>query len=239
MARQKMCRYAIFHNLRRVRFKSCHPKIRLYEYSTTRAGQTAVNFLNGYENYLVCDGYDGYNKLSNVKRCGCWAHARRKFYESIPDDENLKKTSMANEGFERINKMFAIEKELRKLKPEDKQKERQKQLKPVIDDFYSWLETLTPIKGSGLSSAVQYALNEKKYLYTFLENPNIPMTNNLAERTVKPFVIGRKNRLFSTSPKGANASAMAYSIINTVYENGLDIKETLIKIFNGEAHIIF
>ena len=88
-----------------------------------------------------------------------------------------------------------------------------------------------PSQGIGLARAVQYARNEKSYLYAFLEDPQIPIDNNLAERAVKPFVIGRKNWLFSTSPKGADASAMAYSIINTAQANGMDAKKYLTTIF--------
>ena len=95
-----------------------------------------------------------------------------------------------------------------------------------------------PIQGSGLAKAVQYAKNEKKYLYTFLENPNIPIDNNLAERTVKPFVIGRKNWLFSTSPKGAEASAMIYSIINTAEANGLNPKDYLTEVFTHPGRLV-
>ena len=81
----------------------CTEKIKLYQYTQTRNGENAETFLKGYTAYLVCDGYDGYNKLKNVTRCGCWAHARRKFYEALPADEGIRKTSRANEGFERIN----------------------------------------------------------------------------------------------------------------------------------------
>ena len=73
--------------------------------------------------------------------------------------------------------------------------------------------------------------HEKSYLYTFLEDPQIPIDNNLAERAVKPFVIGSKNWLFSTSPKGADASAAAYSIINTAQANGIDVREYMTNIF--------
>ena len=90
---------------------------------------------------------------------------------------------------------------------------------------------MNPSQGTGLAKAVQYAHNEKNYLYAFLEDPQIPIDNNLAERSVKPFVIGRKNWLFSTSPKGADASAAAYSIINTAQANGIDVKEYLTNIF--------
>ena len=140
----------------------CTDKIKLYDYAQTRNGQNAVNFLNGFNGYLVCDGYDGYNKLSDVTRCGCWAHARRKFFEALPEDENIRKISKANIGFEMINKIFALEREFAELDLNERQKQRQERTKPILDDFYSWLSTLNPSKDSGLAKAVQYALNEKK-----------------------------------------------------------------------------
>ena len=216
----------------------CTEKIKLYEYRPTRKGQNAAEFLKGYTGYLVCDGYDGYNKLTEVTRCGCWAHARRKFLEAMPVDEEIKKTSKAKEGFEKINRIFELEREFKELSKEERYNQRQQQTKPVLDEFYAWIETINPIQGSGLAKAVQYAKNEKKYLYAFLENPNIPIDNNLAERTVKPFVIGRKNWLFSTSPKGAEASAMIYSIINTAEANGLNPRDYLTEVFNNPGRLI-
>ena len=131
--------------------------------------------------------------MSDVTRCGCWAHARRKFFEALPEDENLRKTSKANIGFEKINKIFALEREFEKLDSKERYKQRQERTKKVLDDFFAWLSTLNPSKGSGLTKAVQYALNEKQYLYAFFDDPDIPVDNNMAERAVKPFVIGRKN----------------------------------------------
>lgn len=211
----------------------CTDKIKLYDYQPTRKGENAVQFLNGYTGFLVCDGYDGYNKLKSVTRCGCWAHTRRKFVEAIPADEELKKTSKAAIALEKINKIFELEKQFKEMPEKERYERRQKQIKPVVDDFYAYLETLNPVQGSGLAKAVQYAKNEKQYLYAFLKNPNVPIDNNLAERTVKPFVIGRKNWLFSTSPKGAQASAIIYSVMNTAQANGLDVKEYLNTVFLG------
>lgn len=99
----------------------CTEKIKLYQYTQTRNGKNAETFLKGYTGYLVCDGYDGYNKLKNVTRCGCWAHARRKFYEALPLDEEIKKTSRANADFERINQLFALEREYAPLIPKKAQ----------------------------------------------------------------------------------------------------------------------
>ena len=216
----------------------CTDKIKQYQYTQTWNGENAETFLKGYTAYLVCDGYDGYNKLKNVTRCGCWAHARRKFYEALPADEGIRKTSRANEGFERINQLFDLERDYSSLSPEERYTQRQERSRNVLDDFYAWLETVNPSQGSGLAKAVQYARNEKNYLYAFLEDPQIPIDNNLAERAVKPFVIGRKNWLFSTSPKGADASAVAYSIINTAQANGIDVKKYLTNIFRtGERRL--
>ena len=217
----------------------CTDRIKLYEYKPTRKGQNAVDFLKGYSGYLVCDGYDGYNKLSRVTRCGCWAHARRKFLEAIPKEDEAAETSKAKEGFDRINKIYAIEGQLKELPPEERQKQRLEQIKPVLDGFYAWLETFTPSGKTKLAAAVQYVLNEKKYLYAFLEDPNIPVDNNTAERAVKPFVIGRKNWLFSASPKGAEASAIAYSVIQTALANNLNVRDYLTQVFAGIAWLPF
>lgn len=147
-------------------------------------------------------------------------------------------TSRANAGFERINQLFALEREYSALIPEERYTQRQEHSKKVLDDFYAWLETVNPSQGTGFAKAVQYARNEKSYLYAFLEDPQIPIDNNLAERAVKPFVIGWKNRLFSTSPKGADASAAAYSIINTAQANDIDVREYLTNIFHtGERRL--
>ena len=163
---------------------------------------------------------------------------KKKVYEALPADEEIRKTSRANAGFERINQLFDLEREYSALSPEERYAQRQERSRKVPDDFYAWLETVNPSQGTGLAKAVQYARNEKSYLYAFLEDPQIPIDNNLAERSVKPFVIGRKNWLFSTSPKGADASAVAYSIINTAQANGIDVKEYLTNIFRtGERRL--
>ena len=139
---------------------------------------------------------------------------------------------------ERINHRFALERGIRRTKSGRTIYATAGTLKKALDDFYAWLETVNPAQGTGLAKAVQYARNEKSYLYAFLEDPQIPIDNNLAERSVKPFVIGRKNWLFSTSPKGADASAAAYSIINTAQANGIDVKKYLTNIFRtGERRL--
>ena len=194
----------------------------LYDYCKTRAGSNAVNFLGDYSGYLVCDGYDGYNKLNGVRRCGCWAHLRRKFTEALPADENLKSNSKAGVAIDYCNKIFASEASTKGLPKEERRKKRLEEMKPLLDDFYAWLDSFSAAGGSALQKAVQYARNEKKYLYGFLENPDVEPHNNCAENAIRPFVVGRKNWLFSSSPKGAHTSAIIYSLAITAEKNGLN-----------------
>lgn len=200
----------------------------LFEYQPTRNGDHAKKFLNGFTGHLVTDGYSGYGKLTDVTRCGCWAHLRRKFIEALPDDKEAAKTSNAAKAIEYIDRLFELERNCKT--DEDRQKQRQKSEKTLIDEFYTWLETLNPA-GSGLSKAVGYALSQKKYLKAYLDNPSVPLSNNRAENAIRPFCIGRKNWLFSNSVKGAEASALFYSIASTAKANGLNIEQYFTKLF--------
>jgi len=213
-------------------------QIVLYDYRPDRKGKNAAEFLEGFHGHLVCDGYDGYNKLKDVNRCGCWAHVRRKFFDAIPADEKLKKDSYAARAVVMIDAIFHEETEMKGKPPEERLKQRQERSRAHLDGFFAWLDSFMASGGSKLAKAVQYAKNEKKYLYKFLEDPIIPVDNNLAERAVKPFVIGRKNWLFSTSVKGADTSAKIYSILNTALLNGWNAEEYLVKVFRSPGELI-
>lgn len=203
----------------------------LFEYRPTRSGDYPARFLDGFKGYLVCDGYDGYNKVKLVTRCGCWAHVRRKFVEALPTDKELLSTSSAAVGVEWCNKIFDLEREFENLAPWERHKQRQERSKPVLDGFYAWLDTLNPSGGTKLAKAFSYARSERRYLYSFLESPDVPVDNNRAENAVRPFVIGRKNWLFSDSVKGAEASAMIYSVAATACANGLNVERYFTKLF--------
>ena len=204
----------------------------LFEYTPTRSGDHAKKFLGDYDRYLVCDGFDAYNKLTDAIRCGCWAHARRKFAEALPLDGTPVEGSAAAKGLDFCNKIFVLERIFeghgegnRMLTPEERYVNRQKHSKPVLDEFFAWLSEIHPAGGTKLAKAVQYCMNERVYLYRFLENGSIPVDNNRAENAIRPFVVGRKNWLFSTSPKGAKASAIIYSLAATAVANGLNVEE--------------
>ena len=209
----------------------------LFEYRPTRNGDHAAKFLGGFAGYLVCDGYDGYNKVGNVTRCGCWAHVRRKFVEALPTDKELLPTSQAAVGVEWCNRIFLLERGFAKLSAEERLKSRREQTKPVLDGFFAWLDGLNPSGGTKLAKAEGYARSEKKYLYAFLESPDVPPDNNRAENAIRPFVIGRKNWLFSDSVKGAESSAVIYSIAATACANGLNVERYLTELLKRQAHI--
>lgn len=240
--------------------------ISLFEYSPTRNGDNAVNFLGDYSGYFVCDGYDGYNKLTEAVRCGCWAHVRRKFVdalrnkpkkkeepETLPPPEDKEPESASEKAIWYINRLFALEhtyngeepeyhengrfhrwvKMREAMTPEEKKEERQRRSKPVLEAFYAWLDTIPAASKSDLDKAIRYARNEKPYLTRFLEDGNIPLSNNRAESTIRPFVIGRKNWLFSATVEGAKTSAVMYSIVTTAKANGLDAEAYLQKVFTS------
>ncbi len=204
----------------------------------SRNGDHAKRFLGDYSGYLVCDGYDGYNKLTSVIRCGCWAHTRRKFVDALPSDKELLPTSQAAKGVDYCNKLFALEREFAELTAEERYTRRQAESTPLLDEFFAWVEGLAVSGGGSLAKAVQYVKNEKRYLCRFLENGDVPIHNSRAENAVRPFCVGRKNWLFSTSVKGAEASARLYSVAATACANGMKVEEYLTELFRGEPGVV-
>lgn len=195
----------------------------LYDYKPSRSGEKAVEFLKGFKGYFHADGYSGYNKLSGVKRCGCWAHLRRKFYEAVPSRKSSSELTSSEAGVKYCDRLFAIEKELQDLSPEERYIKRLELEKPVLEAFWSWIDTLNPLRSSALGRAVTYAKSQKPYMETYLLDGRLNISNNPAENAIRPFTVGRKNWLFSDTPKGAKASADVYSLVETAKANGLNV----------------
>lgn len=204
--------------------KESKKPIRIFDYKQTRAGYNPANFLKGFQGAVITDAYAGYNNLEGVKNVYCWAHARRKFSDSMPKGIKNKNETLAQEGLKKIAALFKIEKEIEELSADEKIKVRQEKAKLLVDDFFSWCgkHKSEVLSKSKIHKAFQYALNHKKGLSEYLNDGYLPMTNSLDERTIRMFTIGRKNWLFSTSVKGAESSAAAYSVIETAKANGLD-----------------
>ena len=197
--------------------------IRIFEYKPDRKAENPQKFLENFSGTLISDGYGGYNNIAEAVNAYCWAHARRKFYEALPADMKDASDTLAYTGLKKIAKLFAIEKEIDTFPPEDKVKIRQEKSKPLVDDFFSWCADAQnkSLTRSKIGKAIQYALNLEKGLRVYLDDGLVPMTNSLDERNIRPFTVSRKNWLFSTSTKGADASASIFSLIETAKANRL------------------
>lgn len=196
----------------------------LFEYQPDRSAKRPKEFLKGFKGYIHSDGYQCYHTISNdIVNCGCWSHARRKFDEALKvlkPSEQL--GSKALEGKSYCDRLFAIEKELAECTNEERYKKRLELSKPILDDFLAWLKKTNALPQSAFGKAVTYVLNQWEYLNNYLHDGRCEISNNRAERSIKNFVIGRKNFLFADTVRGAQTSALIYSIVETAKENNLN-----------------
>ena len=202
----------------------------IFKYSPSRSEKTAQEFLKGYKGILVTDGYVAYNNIEDITHAECWAHARRYFLESIPLDDKGKPNTSAYGyiGVTYCNKLFEIEREIEKLDIDAKVKKRQEKSKPVLEEFFKWVNSMMSEKiviNNKLKKALTYVSNQQKELSEFLNDGRIPLTNSLAERAIRPFAVHRKNWLFADSVEGASANAVMYSIIESAKINNLNIEK--------------
>ena len=196
----------------------------VYEYQESRKGDFAQAFLCGFQGVLQSDGYSGYTcvkEQTGVTSQGCFAHARRKFQDVW---KVAKKEGIASKALDVIGKLYDIESQIKDLTSEEKQHIRDAQAKPILEAFHGWLlETKLNVQAKGLlDKAIQYTLNQWDSLTYYVQNGQVAIDNNAAERQIRPFAIGRKNWLFMGSPDGAKAAAALYSIIETAKLNDVN-----------------
>lgn len=198
----------------------------VFEYHKTRNSDIPLKFFENYSGFLQTDGYSGYNSLRDKKSIisvGCWAHARRKFFEIT----KISKTSgSAHIGLKFINKLYGVEHKANELNLsyENRKMYREENSKPILGKFKSWLEKTilrVPPK-SALSKAMAYTMNNWEALNNYCLDGKITPDNNAIERMIKPFACGRKNWLFQGNTRGAEASAILYSLAQTCKINKID-----------------
>ena len=134
--------------------------------------------------------------------------------------------------------LFKIEQDWQELSADERQKQREEKSRPILLALFEYLEKEkghVP-QASKLSKAINYCLSHHNELMNYLRDGNCSISNNLAERSIRPFTIGRKNWIFSGSPAGAEANAAAYSLIETCIANKVDTKEYLEYIFKNMSH---
>lgn len=203
----------------------------LYDYDPGRGAGVPMRLLDGFTGYLQTDGYDGYNAVvsaNDLTHVGCMAHARRKFSEAVKAQGKSKNKSRkgghAHRGLALIQKLYRVEKQSRKLTPEERYGRRQRHARPILDELRVWLDDALPQvpPTTATGKALNYLHNEWDKLIRYLDDGRLEIDNNGAENAIRPFVVGRKNWLFSASVKGVRASANLYSLIETVKANGLE-----------------
>jgi hypothetical protein len=214
-----------------------------YQYADNRSGQVPIDFLFPEENLdaetgrsftILTDGYSGYHALSKMPgvsgHAACWAHARRKFVEA---SQGRKNTAAAYQMVAFIGKLYQIERRIKDKTPDERKVIRQEKAKPIMTKIKGWLDGKANkvLPKSLLGKAIHYTLGLWPQLVVYLEDGHIPIDNNPAENAIRPFVIGRKAWLFSGSPRGARASGMLYSLIESAKANELEPKAYLNHLF--------
>ena len=203
-------------------------QIVLYDYQPSRNASHPREFLEKFRGVCVTDGYQVYHTIEkereDLRIAGCWAHARRRFDEAVkalPKDKQ--KSSLAYLALKQIQAIYGEDNKLADESAEERLKHRQLTVKPLVDAYFTWAKQnlmSVPAK-SKTANGLTYSLNQEKYLKTFLEDGEVPMDNNAAEQSIRPFCVGKKNWVMIDTVAGAEASAMIYSIAETAKANNL------------------
>ena len=203
-------------------------------FASDNGGRQALDYYADFKGVLVTDGLSQYHlverKAADIKNANCWAHARRSFSDAVKaaskdlkDNPEIAKQTVAYQALLRISSIYKFEGTLKELSPEERLKERQKNIKPLVDEYFDWvknvLETTLP-KGK-TAEGLNYSLNQEKQLRVFLDDGEVPIDNSASERAIRTFCVGKKNWLFFDSIKGADSGAAIYSITETAKLNEL------------------
>jgi transposase len=200
----------------------CETAAVVYDFSPSRAGEHARNFLQDWRGKLVCDDFGGYKASFElgVTEIGCMAHARRKFFEL----HATKKSMLAEQALRYIQLLYEIESEIRDLKPDIRRQIRQEKAVAVMDTLHAWMiaqRELVP-EGSAISRALDYSLKRWAALSRYLDDGAIPIDNNWCENQIRPWALGRKNWLFAGSLRSGKRAAAIMSLIQSARLNGHD-----------------
>ena len=204
-----------------------HPIV-LYEYQPSRNAGHPRAFLKDFHGICVTDGYQVYHTIEkereDLKIAGCWAHARRRFDEALkalPKEKQEK--SLAYLALKQIQAVYREDKKLENLSADERQKQRQLTVKPLVDAYFVWARqnqnAVAP--KSKTANGLNYSLNQEAYLRVFLKDGEVPLDNNTAEQAIRPFCVGKKNWVMIDTIAGAESSAMIYSIAETAKANHL------------------
>lgn len=201
-------------------------QIVLYEYQQTRNASHPREFLKGYDGICVTDGYQVYHslekELEELTIAGCWVHCRRRFDEALKlINKSHQKESEVFLLMKQIQAIYREEGKLKEFSSDERLRQRQVVIKPLVDAFFAYLKTIKVSRKDKFGDAVGYALNQEKYLRVFLTDGDVPIDNNASERAIRGFCIGKKNWQMIDTINGAKTSAIIYSIVETAKANNL------------------
>ena len=212
----------------------------IFRYHASRASEVPKAFLGGWKGYLLTDGYPAYHSLGeDITVCGCLAHLRRRFTDILKGlGTEAPPGSVALQATEIINGLFAIDRAFKDMGAAERKAAREKELLPKMEEFFYWLEEkkTEAVPKHALAEAIGYALNQRKYVMNVFKDGRLDLTNNRAENQIRPFAVFRRNCLFSDTPKGADASAALFSVIQTALANGLKPYEYLEWLLDNLPH---
>ena len=221
-------------------------KLLYYDFCLDRSSANPQLFIpNNYAGYIQTDGYSGYNFLKHngkITRLGCMAHVRRKFHDIAKlikvTDSNHRENIISHNAFNKINRIYLIEKRIRIEKITDKgeiYKIRQEEIKPLLEELYDYLKEQERhiLNNSPIYKAVNYFLNNYKYLKNYLKDGELDIDNNKTENAIRPFALGRKNWMFVGDEQGGTASGTIYSLIESAKLNNLHTEKYLKFLFDN------
>ncbi|MDP2804316.1 MAG: IS66 family transposase [Gallionellaceae bacterium] len=198
----------------------------IFDYDPSRSGAVPARLLQDYHGHLMTDGYEGYNqvvKTQGITHLVCWAHVRRRFVDAVKVQAKGQR-GHTDTFVALIGKLYAIERDCKTASDEVRLLARQTRARALLDELHDWMERVIPTvtPKSALGTALAYLQKYWPRLIGYLLRGDLPIDNNRAENSIRPFVVGRKGWLFSDTPAGANASAIIYSLVETVKANGLE-----------------
>jgi transposase len=210
------------------------PPMVVFDYQISRSGQHAANYLQDWCGTLMVDDYSGYKALfaNGVREIGCWAHARRKFFELHAAGGH----PVAAEALQRIARLYAIEEQTKGQTADQRAQSRALHSQPELQSLHDWLLKLRPTvaNGGGLAKAIDYTLRRWPALVHYAETGDLPIDNNPIENAIRPIAIGKKNWLFAGSERAGKRAAAIQSLLATAKLNGIEpaewLKDTLEKL---------
>lgn len=211
------------------------PKIIVYEYQKTRHSDHPKDYYKDFKGILMTDGLEQYHKLEREQEglinANCLAHARRHYTNAIKamgkGNAEAIQSSVAYKALIRIGAIYDLEGTLKNLSPEARLKERQSSIRPLIEEYFAWVKEViasgTVLPKTETGKGLHYSINQEKYLKVFLSDGEVPIDDSASERALRNFTIGRKNWMTINTVRGAQASAIIYSITETARANNLNV----------------